>query len=128
MPSRRQVHGGSQRQQALVGADVGGGAFALDVLFAGGQGQHVGALAAVIDGLADQAAGHLVDVLLAGGEEAQVGPAKRQRDAQRLAFADHDIGAHLAGGLEQAQGGGVGDHADQGALGVGGFDQVRCRS
>ena len=82
LPEQGQVDGGSQRQQALVGADVGGGALALDVLFAGGQGQHVGALAAVVHRLADQASGHLVDVLLAGGEEAQVWAAVGERDTR----------------------------------------------
>ena len=70
----RQVDCRGQCQQTLVGADVGCGTFAFDVLFAGGQSQDIGALAAVIDRLADQAAGHLVDILLAGGEKAQVGP------------------------------------------------------
>ena len=98
------IDGGCQGHQSLVGADVGGGFLAADVLLAGGQGQHVGALAAVIDRLAHQAAGHLAHIFFAGGKDTQVGTAKGQRDAQRLAFAGDDIGAKLAGGFEQAQG------------------------
>ena len=60
---------------ALVGADIRGGFLAADMLLAGGQGQHVGALAAVIHRLAHQPAGHLAHEFLLGGEDAQVRPA-----------------------------------------------------
>ncbi len=122
-PKQGQVDCRSQSHQALVGANVGSGAFALDVLFAGGQRQHIGTLAAVIHCLTDQAASHLVDILLAGGEKTQVRSAERKRDSQRLALASNNIRTHLAGCFKQAQGDRVGNHADQGALRVGCFDQ-----
>ncbi len=108
-PDHRQVHRRSQRQQPLVGADVGGGFLAFDVLFAGGEGQHVAALSARVDRFSYQAASHFVDVLLASGEEAKRGAAIPHRDAERLAFAHDDIGAHRARRFEQGQGNGVGN-------------------
>ena len=118
LPKHGQVHGGGQRHQSLVGADVGGGALALDVLLAGGQGQDEGALAAAVHRLADQASGHLVDVLLAGSEEAQVGASVGKGYTERLTLADNHVRAHLAGGFEERQCSRVGGHADQRALGV----------
>ena len=103
----------SQCDQPLVGADIGSGFLAADVLLTGGQGEHISALAAVIDSLAYQAPRHLAHVLFAGGKDAQVGSTKRERDAQRLTFASDDICAELTGRLEQSQGGGVDRHSQQ---------------
>ena len=78
---------GGQGQETLVGADVRGGLFAADVLFAGGEGQYVSALSARIYRFTHQPASDLADVVFLGGEDAQVGAAIRKRDAQRLPFA-----------------------------------------
>ena len=123
LPSTRHVNRGAEREQSLVGADVGSGALAFDVLLAGGQRQHVGALAAVVHGLADETSRHFVNVGFLRGEEAERRAAVPHRESQRLAFADHDVRAHFAGRLEHGQRGRVGDHADQRALAVRGFDQ-----
>ena len=71
LAQQRHIDCRRQRQQALIGADVGRGALAFDVLFARGERQHVGALAAVVHGFTDQPAGHLVDEGFLGGEEAE---------------------------------------------------------
>ena len=110
------VNRGAKRKQTLIGANVGRGAFAFDVLFAGGERQHVGALSAIVNGLADQASSHLVDVGFLGGEEAEVGSAKPQRNAERLSFADDNVRAHFAGSLEHGQRSGICDDADERAL------------
>ena len=110
---RRQVDRRPQGQQPLVRADVAGGLLAADVLLAGLQGQDPAALAAAIDGLADQPAGHAADELLAAGQDAQVRPAEGHRVAQRLAFGHDDVGPVLARPLEQAQADRIDGHDEQ---------------
>ncbi len=116
LAKRGHVNGGCQRKQTLIGADVGCGAFAFDVLFAGGEGQHVGALSAIVNGFTDETSSHFVDVGFLGGEEAEVGSAKPERNAKRLRFADDDVRAHLGGSLEHDQRGGIGNDANESAL------------
>ena len=62
LAQRGHVNRRCQRKQTLIAANVGCGAFAFDVLFARGQGQHVRALSAIVNGFADQTSRHFVDV------------------------------------------------------------------
>jgi len=64
------VHQRPQGAQSLVGADVGRGLLAADMLLPGLQGQHEAGLAALVHGAADNAAGHLTDKLLVAGHDA----------------------------------------------------------
>ncbi len=64
---------------ASVGADVGGGLLATDVLLPGGQGQDVAPGGLPIHRLPHQAARQVAHVLLAGRQEAQGGPPNSSR-------------------------------------------------
>lgn len=97
---QRKVHERAQGAQGLVGADVGRGLGAADVLLAGLQGEHIAGAAFQIRGAAHDTAGELADMLLAAGHDAQIGAAEAQGLAQALAFGHGDVGAHLAGSLE----------------------------
>ena len=99
-----QVDAGAKGEEALVGADVGGGLLAADVLFAGLEGEHPAAVAAAVGRLADDAPGHLAEVGLAAGHDAQVGAAVGQGVAQRLAFGHDDVGAIVAGAVAGGRG------------------------
>ncbi len=104
--------------EGLVGADVGGGLFAADVLLAGGEGEDEAALAGDVLGLADEAAGHLAEELFLAGDDAAVGAAEGEGDAEGLGFERDDVG--LDGGLDDAERDGFGDRDDEeGAFGVG---------
>ena len=61
-----EINSCAERDQALIGANVGRGAFAFDMLLAGGQGEDVGTLALIIDRFADQTSRHLVDEMSCG--------------------------------------------------------------
>ena len=65
------VDGERQGAQAGIGADVAGGLFPADVLFAGGQGQHEAATAIRIQGLTSKAPRHLTHEFVAGGKQPQ---------------------------------------------------------
>ena len=119
-----EVDGGGQGVEGFVGADVGGGAFAADVLFAGLEGQDISGAAGGVGGAPHESAGHLADVLLLAAEQAEVGAAKGWRDAQGLAFAGDDVGAEMAGGAQHSHSEGVGGDDEEGAVGVGGGCQV----
>ncbi len=95
-----EIDRGRQGQQSLVGANIGSGPLPLDVLFAGSQGKDIRPLAAVINRLTYQPAGHLVEKLFAGGKETQVGTAKGERDAQRLPLPHDNICAHFTRGFQ----------------------------
>ena len=88
----REVDGGHQRDQCLVGADVGGSLLPADVLFAGGKREHKAAAAFCVYGFAHQPAGHLPQVLFLGGDHAAIGAAIAERDPERLRFERDDIG------------------------------------
>ena len=92
-----------QGHESLIRADVAGGFFAADVLFAGLQGQHPAALAVAIDCLADEPARHLADVLLPAGQETQIGTAVGHRIAQALALGDGNVRAIFPRPFQQAQ-------------------------
>ena len=95
------------RAQRLVGADVRRGLFAADVLFARLQSQHKGALAAIVRGLADDAARQFAHQRLGRRHEAEVRPAEGERHAQRLPFAHGHVRADLAGRFVKRAGDGV---------------------
>ena len=107
-----QVDGGSQGEQALVGADVAGRLFAADMLLASLQREHEAAFAAAVDRLADDPARHAADELLAAGHDAQVGAAVGQGRAERLPFGHGDVGPVVARALQQAQADRI-EHGDE---------------
>ena len=78
--------GRHQRDQRLVGADVRGGLLAADVLLARGEREHEAALAVAVDGLADEASGHLAHELFFRRDHAAVGAAVAERHAEGLRF------------------------------------------
>src|ERR1044071_8936494 len=98
---QRKIDGRAKRNQSLVRADVGSGPFAFDVLFAGGEGQDLGALPFIINSFADETSCHFMDVLLARREEADAGSAIPHGNPQRLTVAHDNIGTHRARGFEQ---------------------------
>ena len=102
-PEPREVDEPGEREQRLIRRDVRGGLLAADVLFAGLQGQDIGALAVDVGGLADDAAGHAPHIVRAGGDEAVVRPSVRLVVAGRLALTDRKRGAVRARGLEDAE-------------------------
>ncbi len=90
-------------QQRLRGADVRGGLFAADMLFARLQRQAIGLISGGIDGHAHDAAGHGALELVAAGHECRMRSAIAHRHPEALRRADADIGPHRAGFLQQAQ-------------------------
>ena len=56
----------------LVGADVGGGFFAADVLFARGEGETEGAVPGSVGGFSDETARELANVFFARGDDADI--------------------------------------------------------
>ena len=100
---RGQVGGGSQRAEGLVGADVGGGLVAADVLLPGAQRHHERAAPFDVRGLAHEPPGDLADELRAAGQQAQVGPAELGRDAERLPLARGDVRAVVGGRRQHRQ-------------------------
>ena len=109
---------GPQGQQSLVGADVAGGLFAADVLFAGLQRQHPAAAAAAVDRLARDPSGHAADELLATGHDAQVWAPVQHRRSQRLPLGHDDVGSQIPRPLQQSQADRVADRDQQCAAGV----------
>ena len=97
------VHGCDIGQQRLGGADVRGGLFAADVLFAGLQGQAVAGLAVSVLRHTHQAAGDLPLELFGHGHEAGVRTAEEQRNAEALSRADGNVGTLLGGGAQHRQ-------------------------
>ena len=103
----RQVSPGGKGAEGLVGADVGGGPLAADVLLASRQGQDKAPPPLGVHRLADQSPRHLAHVFLPTGEEAKIRPAEIEGIAQRLPLAHHDVGPVFARRREQAQGDGI---------------------
>ena len=83
-------------------ADIGGGLFAANMLFARLQREHVATVAIDILGDADDPARHAAQQLVGGGEQAEVGAAIRLGIAQRLAFTHDHIRAPVAGSFKHA--------------------------
>lgn len=111
------VHRGHDGQQHLGGADVRRRLLAADMLFAGLQRQAIGAVAAGIDGNADEAAGHRAFDGILDRHVGCVRAAVADRDTEALRGADGDIGAHFAGRFQQRQRQDIGgDHGDGAGL------------
>src|ERR1051325_10569676 len=116
------IHAGDDGEEDLGGADVAGGFFAADVLFAGLDGEAIGGVAVGIFGDADDSAGHFAGVLGFGGHVGGVRAAEAHGDAEALGGADGDVSAEFAGGFDEGKGEEIGGEDDHGAGGVGGFD------
>ena len=115
---RGQVDGRREREQRLVGADVGRRLLAADVLLAGPHRHHEGALPVEVRRHAHETARDLADQRIRAGDDPEVGAAVAQRDAQRLALAGGDVGAVLGGRREDGERDGLDDRHEQGARGV----------
>ena len=111
----RHVHRGGESDQRVVGADVGGGVLATDVLLSRLQGQRVRAPLVVVERHPDQAAGDASHLRLRNRHEADMRAAERCRDAERLAVTDSDVEAALAGGRQHRAGVEVGGADGEGA-------------
>ncbi len=97
------VDGDPKGHERLVGADIRRGFLAADMLLAGLQGEDEGASALGVDGLSDDAAGHLTHEFVGGAHVAKVGSAEAHGHAEALGLAHGDVGAPLAGCLEQGE-------------------------
>ncbi len=121
------VHAGHDGEEDLGGADVGGGFFAADVLFAGLEGEAVGGVAVGVFGDADDAAGEFSGEFGFAGHEGGVGAAAAHGDAEALGAADGDVGTAagpFAGGFDEGEGEEVGGGDDLGVVFVGGVGEV----
>ncbi len=114
----REVDGGSQRIQRLVGADVRGRLLPPDVLLPGAEGEHVSAGPGPVHGLTCDASAGPADMVPAEGKEPEPGTSEGHRISQGLALAHHHVGAHLSGGDQQPEGHGVGDDHEERAAGM----------
>ena len=112
-PVPRAVHAGDHGQEHLRGADVAGGALALDVLLARLDRHAQCGLAGRVTADADEATGHLAHVLVLRGEERGVRSAEAHRHAEALRAADHHVCAPLTGRREEAEGERVRRHHEQ---------------
>ena len=116
---RRDVDGGRQGQQSLVGADVAGRLVAADVLLTRAHGHHERARAVEVGRHPDQTPGDLADERIGRGEDAEVRPAVLRRDPEWLALACRDVRAVRAGRCEDSQADRLDDRDEQRARGVG---------
>ncbi len=99
---RRQVGGGGQRAERLVGADVRGRLLAPDVLLASLEGQDVSLAALGVPRRPDQAAGHLAHRGHLRRHEPDVRPPEADRDAERLPLGGDDVGPIAPGAARSA--------------------------
>src|SRR5829696_3515898 len=102
-PHERRVHGRGQGRQRLVGADVGVGPGAPDVLLAAAQGEDVGELAVLVYGLPRDAPGELADVFLLRRHVAGVRSAEHQRHPERLGLAYRHVGTEVSRRFEEGE-------------------------
>src|SRR4029079_19729846 len=82
------VHAGHNGEENLGGADVGGGFFAADVLFAGLDGEAVGRVAVGVAGESDDAAREFAGEFIFAGHEGSMRSAVAHGDAEALGAAD----------------------------------------
>src|ERR1700681_2626894 len=94
-------NGSHEGNERLVGADVGGGFLAADVLFASSQGEAEGPIAARVLGLTDNAARYLAHELFLGGDDSRERTAVNRRNRKRLQLPGDDVG--IARRLHQAE-------------------------
>ena len=104
-----------ESHQGLVGADVGSGFLAADVLLAGLQGEDEGAASLRIGGLPDDAAGEFAHPLASAGHKAHVRAAVAKGYAEALAVSHCDVGAPFGGGLHHGECGRVAVFHKQGS-------------
>ena len=123
-PHSGQVDGRCQGVQRLVGADVGSGPLATDVLFPRLQGEDIAGAPLGIGGATHQTAGHLAYVLLLAAEQTQVWPAEGRRDADGLSFSRDDVRPELARWAQHPHGQRVGGHHEERPVVVGGGGQT----
>ena len=109
------VHGGHHGEKDLGGADVAGGFFAPDVLFAGLQGEAEGGAAVGVVGDADEAAGEAAFEGVFDGHEGRVRAAETEGDTEALAVADADVCAEFAWRFEHGEGEEVGGDNEESA-------------
>ena len=109
------VHGSHVGEQCLGRADVAGGFFAANMLFAGLQRKAQGRAAAGIFGNADDAAGHVAFEVVAGGEEGGVRSAVTERDTKTLGAADGDVRAEFTRRFEERESEEIGGDGDKSA-------------
>ena len=89
------IHTRHDGEQHLRRADIAGGLFAADVLFAGLQRHAEGFFATGIARNADDAAGHQPFVFIAGGQERGMRAAETHGHPETLRAADGDVGTQL---------------------------------
>ncbi len=116
------MDGKGHTAQAGIGADIGCGFFAADVLFAGRQREHIAAVPIGVDSFAANPARHRAHELLAAGKEPHMRPAKVQTHADALAFTHHNIRALFARAFYGAERNDfIKDSNQEGAFFVGSF-------
>ena len=92
-PDGREVDRRGQREQRLIGADVGGRLLPPDVLLARAHRHHERPLPVEVLGHAHEPARDLADQGVGAGDDPEVRAAVLGRDPQRLALAAGDVGA-----------------------------------
>src|SRR5215217_1243819 len=100
---KRRVHRRGQGRQRLVGADVGVGPGAPDVLLAAAQGEDVGELAVLVYGLPRDAPGELADVFLLRRHVAGVRAAEHKRHPERLGLPNRHVGPQVTRRFEDGE-------------------------
>ena len=91
LAEQAKMNRGGKCVESFVGANVGSGLLAADVLFARSEGEHKPAMAFRITGLACEAAGHLADKFVARGDDANEWAAVARWNAECLAFHRDDV-------------------------------------
>ncbi len=89
---KAEMNRGDQRVERFVGADIGSGFLAADVLLARGESEAKSAASGAIGGFARKPAGHLAHELVARGNYADVRTAVTRRHAETLRFERDDVG------------------------------------
>ncbi len=112
-PWKDGIHRGHDSEQHLRGADVRRRLFAADMLFAGLQRQTIGAVAASIDGDADEAAGHGALDRILDRHIGRMRAAITHGHAEALGRADRDVCTHFTGRFEEQQCENVGGDGSQ---------------
>ena len=97
------IHTGHDSQQCLCRADVGGGAFAFDVLLAGLERHPQRTVAKRINRNADNPARYVAFKIFLGGKKSGVRTAVTHRHTKTLARTNHNVGAPFAGRREQSK-------------------------
>src|SRR5580698_6363883 len=105
------MNGGGESVKSFVGANVGGGLLAADVLFARSQGEDESTITGGVCGLSGEAAWHLAHEFLARGDYADVRAAVTRWNAEGLAFHGNDV--RFCGRANNAERNRFGDRGDE---------------